>query len=167
MFHQANLRNADLNSATGTPAFSTPALSSNHGGDGATAASSVKLLSTLSAWVEAVVQGFNQYVTWPMITHKLDDHEKLFFDRVTRETAGVAMSAKYSEKGIAGISITAASACNAPVTLPVGMSASSVEVSPASALTSTEQIGTDPYTLWISLEPGSSVTLSFTTPIAF
>ena len=167
MFHQANLRNDGLNSDTGTKAFSTPALSSNHGGGGATAASSLPYLSTLAAWTEAVVHGYNQYVTWPMITHKLDDHEKLFFDRVIREKAGVVMSAQYSPSGISGISLTTVNACTAPVTLPVGMAATNVVVSPASALASTEQIGTDPYTLWISLAPGSDVTLSFTTPIAF
>lgn len=65
MFHQANMRAADIASST---------IGSQKG-----------KFSLLMAWVETVFQEYTRLVTWPVLTLKHDDLGVLFTNRMTRE----------------------------------------------------------------------------------
>jgi len=139
MFHQINLRNqgmTNINTADGT-----------------------QVRSLYQAWVEYMVQEFSRLANWPMVTLKQDDLAQVFFDRMTRDKCGYTLSWKVASGKITGVTVGAnGNTCAAPipVTIPGGVTnAGSYR---------TEQIGSDPFTIWVKLG-GSAVTLTLKTPI--
>jgi hypothetical protein len=159
MFHQANFRSGQVPSVGPTKALST-----NNGGAGGTAAYGSRL-SLIAAWVEYIVQGYNQYVVWPMVTYKLDDMEIMFKNRAIREQAGVQFSVIGTSNGITSVTMSAVSACTAPFTLPLNLACTAVTSLPAGA--TTERIGSDPCTIWVPLTAGQTITIAFQSAIGF
>lgn len=144
MFHQANLRVTDVSNTTI---------------NGIT-----KQRSLLQMWMESVVSEFNGLVTWPMITKSHDQLATVFMNRMLKDQCSPKVRLLYTTSGgvtkITGFQVTATSnICSAPipVTLPGG-SVTSLQSS------TTEQIGSDPVTLWIPLK-GSAKTFTLTNPI--
>ena len=141
MFHQANLRAADVP---------------------ATPVGSVNAYSLLQIWVETVTQEMMRLTNWPMVTKKHDDLAQLFLQRMARDQCSPNLTYQYSADGstITGVTVTASgNSCSAPipVTLP----------SPGTALGSaiSDQLGSEPLILWTTLS-GSPVTINLATPVA-
>ncbi|KAJ3004809.1 UNVERIFIED_CONTAM: hypothetical protein HDU68_004887 [Siphonaria sp. JEL0065] len=134
MFHQANLRNADL------PVVSVGSGSGKFG--------------VLQQWIEAVFGSFAQISNWPIVTIKQDDLTQKFINRQTYETAGVNVVQLLSVSDdvtttLYGFNVTAAKDCIAPVTLPPSFILQNITSMPAGA--TAEQIGIDSLTIWIPL----------------
>ena len=145
MFHQANLRVTDV--------FDTTL-------NGVT-----KQRSLLQMWVETVVTEFNRLVNWPMITKPHDDISKAFKDRMTRDLCQPNLRWQVTNIGeeivISGFEVTAyGNSCSVPI--PVTLQVGTVKNLAGST---TEQIGNDPLTLWVSLS-GSAITFDLTNPIS-
>jgi hypothetical protein len=140
MFHQINLRNqgtSDITTADGT-----------------------KVRSLYQTWVEYTVQEFTRLSTWPMVTLKQDDLAQVFLDRMTRDACKYTLSWTVASGKITGVTVGATNnRCSAPipVTIPGGVSSNPKGFK-------TEQVGSDPFTIWVSLT-GSAVTLSLKTAI--
>ncbi|KAH6682458.1 hypothetical protein B0J14DRAFT_573628 [Halenospora varia] len=137
MFHQANLRvtNITLNGVPGQ-------------------------YSMLQAWVETVLGEVGRLVTWPIITLKQDDLATSFLDRMTRDACNpiLTYNVDASSKAIVSVTITTdGNLCSkpVPVTIPGGVTSSLGHI--------TEQIGTDPLTIWTVMN-GQPVTFNLTTP---
>lgn len=140
MFHQANLRTQGL--------ASIPINGVN------------RQLSIFQAWVEIVVAEFTRLVTWPMISLKQTDLAQSFLDRQARD--GCTPKLSYTKSGSTITAVTVSTTNNQcsvpiPVTFP----------GPVTSTTNTrsEQIGSDPLTLWVTML-GSARTFTLSTPIA-
>ncbi|KAJ3381227.1 hypothetical protein HDU84_005270 [Entophlyctis sp. JEL0112] len=149
MFHQSNLRNADM-----------PAVSAG------TAVGAQKL-GLAQQWIENVFGNFTEFVDWPLLSVKLDDLTQKFVERMIYETAGVTVTASItlSSSGVTftGFSVSSNATCVAPVTLPYGVSPGNL-VLPAGV--TTDQVGGDSVTLWIPVQGGgASVEVGFATPV--
>ena len=145
MFHQANLRVVDV--------FDT------------TLNGVSKQRSLLQLWVETVVSEFNRLVNWPMITKPTDEISTIFKDRMTRDLCQPSLRWQVEQNDgktvISRFEVTAAGDyCSVPipVTIPNGT------VKNLSGAT-TEQIGNDPLTLWVSVV-GNPMTFDLTSPIS-
>ncbi|RKF82555.1 putative extracellular serine-rich protein [Golovinomyces cichoracearum] len=119
-------------------------------------------LSLFQAWVETMIQEITRLVTWPVLSLKHDDIATAFIDRMTRDLCQPLLSwnTDPNSSTITGITLTANNnMCNAkiPVTVPV-------DVTDLHGFT-TEQIGSDPLTIWASLS-GSAVSFDFVKPIS-
>lgn len=139
MFHQANLRNADVDPIT------INGVSAKY--------------SIFQVWVETQVQEFVRLVEWPLVTLKHADMSAGFLARYTRDASGYSLSYTISDKKITGVTVSATdSSCGSPI--PV-----TFPVAPTSTHGfSTEQLGSDPLTVWVQLS-GSPVTFTLSTPI--
>ncbi|TPR08683.1 OPT oligopeptide transporter family protein [Aspergillus niger] len=140
MFHQANLRNADVTPITV---------------NGVTAQYSI-----FQAWVETQVQEFVRLVDWPLVTINHEDMSASFLARYTRDACNYSLRYTISDHKITGATVSATdNTCNAtiPVTFPVA---------PTNTQSfTTEQVGSDPLTVWVQLS-GSPVSFTLSTPIA-
>jgi len=141
MFHQANLRYTDVTSTV------------VNGASGK--------YSLLQMWVETVLNEMTRLVNWPIVTLKHDDISASFASRMARDQCTPAMSYTLSSdaKTITGVVVTATgNTCSVPipVTVPGAITNSGF---------TTEQIGTDPLTVWVPLS-GSPVSLTLKTPVA-
>lgn len=141
MFHQANMRQADVEPVTI---------------NGQTAK-----LSLLQMWVETVVQELVRLVNWPIITDKHDDINLAFQQRMQRDKCVPKLKLNVDDisKKITGVQVlTNNNSCSAkiPVTLPG-------TVTNTQGFT-TEQKGSDPLTIWVDMK-GSPVSFTFGTPV--
>ncbi|KAJ3127883.1 hypothetical protein HK100_009487 [Physocladia obscura] len=148
MFHQGNLRNADL-----------PIVSFG---------SKTGKLGLAQQWIESVFGNFTQLVNWPILTVKQDDLTQKVVNRMIYETANVtvieAVTVSATGVTLSGFTVSASTSCIAPVTLPLGVAATNV-VLPVGA--TTEQIGVDALTIWIPLVAGATpVSVTFKTAVA-
>ncbi|KAI9344688.1 hypothetical protein BDR26DRAFT_960508 [Obelidium mucronatum] len=149
MFHQANLRNADL------PVVLIGGTVSGRYG-------------LMQQWVENVFGAFGKVSNWPVVTLKQDLLTAKFINRQVYETAdvNVVQLVNVTASGVAmsGFTISAAKRCVAPVTLPPSVSVGDIVSLPAGA--TTEQIGAvDSVTVWIPLVAGASpITVKFSSP---
>ncbi|KAK0106108.1 hypothetical protein ONS95_004612 [Cadophora gregata] len=149
MFHQANMRQADVQTTT------IP-------GGGLTAKSGK--WSLLQMWVETVLGEFVRVVNWPIISSKHDDIAASFSQRMTRDKCKYIMTLNIdtSQKIITGLTISSSTnSCTAPipVTVPGKVRDTKGFV--------TEQLNTqDPLTIWVPLT-GSAVSLTFSVPISW
>jgi hypothetical protein len=144
MFHQANLRQTDVskNVVNGK---------------------SVQM-SLLQCWVETVVNEIARLVTWPMITLKHDDLATKFKNRMTLDGCSPLLTYTYSSdmtKIIGATLSTNGNTCGTvvPVTFPGTVS------STTAANYTTEQIGSDPLTYWVTMG-NSAPTFTLSTPIS-
>ncbi|KAJ3403122.1 hypothetical protein HDV05_008046 [Chytridiales sp. JEL 0842] len=165
MFHQGNLRNSDLSTTVNPPPGPASPLSTYNSGialpgsrNGATAAYTGGNISILGSWVESVVQLFQQYTNWPMVTYKMDDMEDLYNQRFIRENAGVVVNVNSSPDGFTQFTVRSSRACVYPVTFPTSVVAGNIVNMQAGWRT--EKLGADPLTLWIPLDGSSTVTVN-------
>ncbi|KAJ3337520.1 hypothetical protein HDU93_000898 [Gonapodya sp. JEL0774] len=144
MFHQANLRNADM------PTVTVGGVTGK--------------LGVLQQWVEAVFSAYTGLVNWPVISLKGDDLAQIYRERAARNTCG---SSTYydlivSATGIASIStlrVSSTASCRIPITLPAGVTVTSGQ--------QVDKLGNDLPTVWVNSAPGLSQIISFTPPITF
>ncbi|KAI3201173.1 CAZyme family CBM87 and CE18 [Penicillium roqueforti] len=141
MFHQANLRNADV--------------------DPITINGVAEKYSIMQAWVETQVQEFIRLAEWPVVTLTHQEMSAAFLARFNRDKCGYSLSYATSNQKITAVTVSATgNTCTdpIPVTFPVA---------PTSTLGfATEQLGADPLTVWVELT-GSPVTFTLSTPISF
>lgn len=143
MFHQANLRNTDVDPITINGVTSQ--------------------LSLISMWVETVVQEMVRLVNWPMISLKHDDLAVDFANRMAADQCGVQMSYNTDPVGqtIIGVTLTTTNnKCSVPI--PVTFPGT---VTNTQGFT-TEKVGLDPLTIWVTMS-GSPVSFTLSTPIPF
>ncbi|KAI4849893.1 hypothetical protein E4T44_03067 [Aureobasidium sp. EXF-8845] len=143
MFHQSNLRNADVNSTT--------------------IGSVTGQFALIQIWVEVVTQEMSRLTNWPIISLKHDDIAIAFTDRRTRDQCNPSLTYNYSPDGkrINSVTVTAnGNTCAAPiaVTLPTGFTSN------APGLVR-EAIGSEPLVVWVPLT-GSPVTLALSSPVS-
>lgn len=144
MFHQANLRQTDLEPITINGVTSK--------------------LSIFQAWVEVQVQEFVRLVNWPLITLKHSDMSAAFGARRARDACAYKLTWLQSGNSITGVQVTAngnTCASPIPITFPTSNRPSSL---PAGA--TAEQVGNDPYTVWVRMT-GQPVTMNLGTPISW
>jgi len=140
MFHQANLRNADVDAIT------VNGVSAKY--------------SIFQAWVEVQVAEFTRLVDWPLVTLKHADMSAQFLDRYNRDACGYSLSYTIANKKITGVTVSATdSSCNSPI--PVTFPTAPADTKGFT----TEKIGNDPTTVWVQLS-GSPVSFTLSSPIA-
>ncbi|KAF1348161.1 hypothetical protein BDV97DRAFT_299295 [Delphinella strobiligena] len=143
MFHQANLRQSDVPSST--------------------VGSQTGQFSLLQIWVETVLQELTRLTTWPIITLKHDDIAQQFINRMALDQCNPNLTYIYSpdKKSITGATVTANSnTCSVPIPITFPGKAST-----SATGTTTEQVGSDPLTIWTTLS-GEAVTFDLASPIA-
>jgi hypothetical protein len=145
MFHQINLRVADVLPTTI---------------NGVT-----KQRSLYQMWAETVGPKFVSLTNWPLIGVKEDDLIDVYTTRMTKDQCNPSTQLIFSTSGnsttITGFTVSATNnicAAPIPVTIPAG------NVTDLQGST-TEQIGNDPLTIWVTLS-GAAKTFTLTTPIA-
>ncbi|KAJ5192756.1 hypothetical protein N7449_008898 [Penicillium cf. viridicatum] len=141
MFHQANLRNIDVDPIT------INGVSEKY--------------SIMQAWVETQVQEFVRLAEWPIITLTHQEMSASFLARFNRDKCGYSLSYATSDKKITAVTVSATgNTCidPIPVTFPVAPTSTQGFA--------TEQLGADPLTVWVKLS-GSPVTFTLSTPISF
>ncbi|KAJ3017196.1 UNVERIFIED_CONTAM: hypothetical protein HDU68_011805 [Siphonaria sp. JEL0065] len=149
MFHQANLRNADMPIVT--------------------AGTKSGKLSLMQQWVETVFGSFAHIANWPIITVKQDDLTQKFINRQIYETSNVnvVQFVNVDADGVvvSGFNVTASKNTIAPITLPPSIGVNNITSLPLGA--TTEQIGVDSVTVWIPLTANAApVSILFGTPVA-
>lgn len=141
MFHQANLRQIDVDATTLNGVASQ--------------------MSLLQIWTETIVTEMVRLTDWPMVTLKHDDLGVAYINRVTRDSCSPKLTWNYQNSQIIGATISngADNKCSTPipVTLPGPVKSTNGAV--------IEQRGNDPLTLWTTMS-GSAVTFELTTPIS-
>ncbi|KAJ5469590.1 hypothetical protein N7539_009208 [Penicillium diatomitis] len=139
MFHQANLRNVDVDPITINGVSSK--------------------FSIFQAWVETQIQEFIRLVEWPLVSLKHADMSASFLARYNRDACGYSMSYTTANGKITAVTVSAkGNTCSEaiPVTFPTA---------PSNTQGFTvEQLGSDPATVWVKLS-GSPVTFTLSSPI--
>lgn len=143
MFHQANMRQTDM--------------------DTSTVGSETGKMSLIMSWVETVAQEMYRLTNWPMTSLKHDDLASYFTSRMTLD--GCKPKAKYTYSGdgrsIESVSVTAnGNSCSVPVpvTIPGG------QASASGGSPRTDKVGSEPPIVWVTLS-GSPVTLRLGSPV--
>lgn len=145
MFHQANLRHADVPTTT------------INGKSGQ--------YSLLMTWVETIVAEITRLTTWAIVTQKHDDLAVEFRNRMARDACNYNLNYGYSADGtsITSVIVTAGNGntCSAPipVTLP-----GDATISGSGTITK-DKVGNDPMIIWVTLN-GSPITLNLLAPVA-
>lgn len=144
MFHQANLRVADVMPTTI---------------NGVT-----KQRSLYQMWAETVGSKFVELTNWPLIALKEDDLINVYVQRMAKDQCNPTAQLIYSGSGnataITGFVVDATNhACSVPI--PVTLPGGSVTDLQGST---TEQVGNDPLTLWVTLS-GTPKTFTLSQPI--
>ena len=144
MFHQANLRQTDVDSIT--------------------VGSQTGQLSLLQAWTETIVQEMTRLTDWPILSQKQDDLAVKYNERMARDQCKPQLSYTYSNDGksITAVTVTTSDGSNScgtaiPVTLPGGTPTSSGK-------TSADKVGSEPLIMWVTLS-GSAVKLNLPSPV--
>jgi hypothetical protein len=144
MFHQINLRVADVASSTI---------------NGIT-----KQRSLYMMWAETLGPIFTSMCNWPFVQVKLDDLINVFVNRMTKDhchpTTQLIFSTVNNATVITGFTVGADNN-SCPVPIPVTLPGGTVTSLQGAT---TEQIGSDPLTLWVTLS-GQPITYTLTTPI--
>ncbi|TLD27556.1 hypothetical protein E2P81_ATG10844 [Venturia nashicola] len=143
MFHQANLRQSDV--------------------DAYTVGTQSGKMSLIQIWVETITQEMTRLTTWPIISIIHDNIAKEFTNRMTRDKCVPAITYKLSTDASSIISVDVSASGNScsvplPLTLPV-------DATTTASGTTSEQIGSDPVVKWSTLS-GSAVTWTLASPIA-
>ncbi|KAJ3205308.1 hypothetical protein HDU67_008926, partial [Dinochytrium kinnereticum] len=142
LFHQANLRNADL-PLTLIPGTQTTAR-----------------LGLTQLWCENVFLAYRRLANWPVISLKQDELTARFLERMEYETAGVVVSYDGvrvgSQTRVSWLRVLSVKGCRAPVSVPAGTLTRNVV---GSGLTF-ERRGNDPLTIWVNLTANVPVTIT-------
>lgn len=145
MFHQANLRVADVGPTTI---------------NGVTKPRSLYMM-----WAETIGAQLTALVDWPLVAVKLDDLFQVFLDRMTKDQCNPTTQLIFNSVGGVPTEITGftvgctGNKCSTPipVTIPFG-NVTNLQGS------TVEQIGNDPMTIWVTLS-GQPVTFTLTQPV--
>ncbi|PNY27996.1 Uncharacterized protein TCAP_02067 [Tolypocladium capitatum] len=143
MFHQANLRQIDM--------------------DTITVGSQTDKMSLIMSWVEIVAQELYRLTNWPITSLKHDDIAAYFLDRKTLDDCQPKAAYNYAADGRTVESVTVTARDNAcrvpvPVTFPSGL------VQASNGNPTLDQVGSEPPITWLRLS-GSPVTLRLLTPV--
>jgi hypothetical protein len=143
MFHQANLRQTDM--------------------DTITVGTQTGKMSLVMAWTETIVQEMTRLTNWPITSMKHDDVAKYFIDRMTRDQCSPQLKYKFSTDGKSIVSVTVTATNNRcsvpiPVTLPTGTATVTGGVS------TSDKVGTEPPIYWVTLN-GQAVTVNLAQPV--
>lgn len=142
MFHQANLRQSDINSTT-------------------TIGDQTGQFSLIATWVETVMQEFIRLVTWPVLSITHDHSAQQFLNRMALDQCNPNLNYIYGDNGttITSVTVTATgNTCSVPI--PVTFPGQATTNGTATS----EQIGTDALTMWATLS-GSPVTFTLNPPV--
>jgi len=144
MFHQANLRQSDMETIT--------------------VGSETGKMSLVMAWVETVAQEMYRLTDWPITSLKHDNIAQYFIDRMALDDCKPQLSYKYADNGEAIESVTVSTEGNTcsvpvPVTIPAGSATASGGSSQA------DQVGSEPTIVWVTMG-GSPVTLSLSQSVS-
>ncbi|KAH7394491.1 hypothetical protein BKA66DRAFT_601103 [Pyrenochaeta sp. MPI-SDFR-AT-0127] len=142
MFHQANMRVNDV---------PTTSINGKRG-----------QYSLLMTWIEVITAEIMRLTTWPLKTLKHDDLGQAFLNRQTRDLCRPSMTWTSSADGasIASVNVYTAGGNNCKTTIPITVPNA---VSSSTGATK-EQIGSDPLTLWVTMN-GASRNYRFSTPV--
>jgi len=142
MFHQANLRQADV--------------------DTITVGSQTAQLSLIEAWTENIVQEMTRLTNWPLVSKKHDDLAQVFIDRMARDNFNPKLSYNYSNDGKSITAVTVTSEGNkCGTTIPVTFPGSAPSVSGSATA---DKVGSEPVIMWATLS-GSAVKFTLPTPV--
>ncbi|EEU43436.1 uncharacterized protein NECHADRAFT_45195, partial [Fusarium vanettenii 77-13-4] len=142
MFHQANMRQVDMETIT--------------------IGDQTGKMSLIMSWVETITQELYRLTDWPIVSLKHDDIAQYFLDRKTLDDCKPQLSYGFSDDGktIESVTVTAdGNSCSVPVpvTVPGGASASG-------GSSSSDTLGSEPTIEWVTLS-GSPVTLTLSQPL--
>jgi hypothetical protein len=142
MFHQANLRQADVDSIT---------VGSQSG-----------QLSLIMAWTETIMQEMGRLTNWPLVSKKHDDLAQIFIDRMARDNCNPKLSYTYSTDGKTITAVTVTTTGNkcgttVPVTFPGSAPTTSGQAT-------ADKVGSEPVIMWATLS-GSAVKFTLPTPV--
>jgi hypothetical protein len=99
-------------------------------------------------------------VKWPIISLKHDDIATSFANRMARDACAPNLSFKTSGNTITAVTLTTiGNVCSTVIPLTVPGKVTSTQGF------TTEQIGTDPLTIWVKMT-GSPVTFNLATPVS-
>jgi hypothetical protein len=144
MFHQANLRVADVDTTTI---------------NGVT-----KQRSLYQMWAETIGPTLTSLVNWPLIAIKEDDLVNVFTARMAKDNCNPTTQLIYAHSGntttVTGF-IVGATGNTCPQPIPVTLPGGNVTSLQGSTV---EQVGNDPMTLWVTLS-GAAKTFTLTAPI--
>jgi len=117
--------------------------------------------SLLEDWTRAVLNVYNKYFEWPLISIKLDQQAENYLERAKLETCGQETKLLIENNKVVGVSVSATKGdCKVPVTIPTGVNKSSL---PEDA--TLEQIGKDPLTVWVPVKKGETKSFKFDKPV--
>ncbi|RMJ19423.1 hypothetical protein CDV36_000873 [Fusarium kuroshium] len=142
MFHQANMRQSDMETIT--------------------IGDQTGKMSLIMSWVETITQELYRLTDWPIVSLKHDDIAQYFLDRKSLDDCKPQLSYGFSDDGktIESVTVTAdGNSCSVPVpvTVPGGASASG-------GSSSSDTLGSEPTIEWVTLS-GSPVTLTLSSPV--
>ncbi|KAM0421275.1 hypothetical protein ACHAPT_010997 [Fusarium lateritium] len=140
MFHQANLRQIDMETIT--------------------IGDQTGKMSLIMSWVETIAQELYRLTDWPIVSLKHDDVAQYFLDRKTLDDCKPQLSYGFSDDGKTIDSVTVSANGNScavpvPVTVPGGASGGS---------STPDTVGSEPTIEWVTLG-GSPVTLTLSQPV--
>jgi len=116
--------------------------------------------SLLEDWTRSVVNLYNKYVDWPLISIKLDRQAEIFMERLQLENCGAKSKLVVEDNKIVKVYVSASKGdCTIPITLPGKPSSI-----PAGA--KIEKVGNDPNTVWVPLKKGQARLIVLKKPIA-
>lgn len=144
MFHQANLRQSDMETIT--------------------VGTETGKMSLVMAWVETIAQEMYRLTNWPVTSLKHDDVAQYFVDRMALDDCKPKLSYRYADNGKAIESVTVSTEGNTcsvpvPVTIPAGSASASGGSSQA------DKVGSEPTIVWVTMG-GSPVTLSLSQSVS-
>ncbi|KND91101.1 hypothetical protein TOPH_04286 [Tolypocladium ophioglossoides CBS 100239] len=144
MFHQANMRQIDM--------------------DTITVGSESGKMSLIMSWVETVAQEMYRLTNWPMTSLKHDDIAAYFINRQTLDGCQPKATYNYAADGktIESVTVTAnGNTCSVPVpvTFPGGV------VEATGGTSRLDKVGSEPPISWVTLS-GQPVTVRLLTPVA-
>lgn len=138
-FHQSNLRNADLPGKK----------------------------SLVELWTEKLIDKYNNYVKWPIVSAKVDDIHSSFLERESFEKCDLEQKLVYNNTHIVAISLKSKKECKVPIALPYGVGIAEDDLIIYKNKLSIEQVSeVDPITIWVDIN-NDSLYLSFEPAIAW
>ncbi|POR39131.1 Uncharacterized protein TPAR_00683 [Tolypocladium paradoxum] len=143
MFHQANLRQTDM--------------------DTITVGSQTGQMSLVMSWVETIAQEMYRLTNWPIISLKHDDIAAYFIKRKTLDDCQPKAAYTYADDGKTIVSVTVTTngnTCSVPV--PVTFPSGSVLTSGGTS--TLDKVGSEPPISWVKMS-GLPVTLRFSTAV--
>ncbi|ORX79586.1 hypothetical protein BCR32DRAFT_294337 [Anaeromyces robustus] len=115
--------------------------------------------SLIQLWTEKLVDQYNKYVIWPIVSLKTDDLHQTYIDRQNFEKCDLTQRLVYNNTHIIAISLNSNDrACKVPIALPYGIGILEEDLRKHKDILEVEQVNEfDPITLWVELNRDSVV----------